>query len=648
GVNVAARLEGLAEPGGVCVSGSVFEQIKHKLSLGFEDMGQQEVKNIAEPVSAYRLVPGQVSVSAGATAAAKPSDARRLRVPAIAAAVAVIIAAGVLAVWWQQEPEIEPASVERMAFPLPDKPSIAVLPFANLSDDPEQEYFVDGMTEDLITDLSKISGLFVIARNSVFTYKGKPVKVREVAEELGVRYVLEGSARRAGDEVRVNAQLIDATTGGHVWADRYDETLADVFALQDKITRRIVAALKVKLTPHEQAVAAGRDTGNVAAYDAFLTGWAHLLRGTPEDAVKAIAFFEQALELDPNYTRAYAALAQTYWDYSNDKKFNAVVDPWMGASFARSGHMTYINAWQFLQKVRSKPSSQAHALTARMLQRQRLFDEAMQEARQAVALGPNNITAYDALIENLIYAGEAEEALRLIDESIRLDPNSPGEKLFLKGMVYYTLGRIEEAVSIIDRARSHNPKQTRYAVIQAAALAELGRTAEAAVALEQAEGYVGSADADLNWAMFYWPFQRLETIERLANGLIKAGLSVPLKRYYLTTKQDRLTGDQIESLLSNKVMIGADRSYFAVGEDEFEVTRGQNAQIVRQGALNYFRTGGKTRVENDLLCDHWLDFLGDYCVAIYRNPDGNPDARDEYLFFTLMSTFSFSVFDSAS
>ena len=185
--------------------------------------------------------------------------------------------------------------------------------------------------------------------------------------------------------------------GGHVWADRYDESLADVFTLQDKVTRRIVAALKVKLTAQEQAVAAGRDTSNVAAYDAFLTGWAHLLRKTPEDAVTAIAFFEQALELDPTYTRAYAALAQTYWDYSSDEKFNAIVDPGVGLSYPPSGYATYLNAWKFLQKARSKPSSQAHTLTARMLQRQRRFDEAMQEAKQAVALGPNNPTAYDAL-----------------------------------------------------------------------------------------------------------------------------------------------------------------------------------------------------------------------------------------------------------
>jgi tetratricopeptide (TPR) repeat protein len=239
-----------------------------------------------------------------------------------------------------------------------------------------------------------------------------------------------------------------------------------------------------------------------------------------------------------------------------------------------------------------------------MLQRQHRFDEALAEARQAVVLGPSNPAAHDVLIENLIYAGEAEEALTRLHESIRLDPYLPGERYFLKGMAYYTLGYLEEAVAIIVRARRHNPKQTRYAAIQAAALAELGRVEEAKAALE---------DYLSGW-----------------------------------TTYSALTGEQIKALLSNKTMIGTDRSYFGVGHgDVLEVTRGENAQIVRQGHLNYFRDGEKTRIENDLLCDPWRD-LGDYCVAIYHNPTGAPDTNDEYLFYTLMSTFSFSVVDSAS
>jgi len=653
GVNVAARLEALAEPGGICISDAVRTAVGKKLNLAYEDMGEREVKNIAEPVRAYRIrLEDEV--------ASKPSPRSRPWTRwVVTSSAAIVVGLAVIAsvIVWQNpwSPTSEPASEERTTIPLSDKPSIAVLPFTNMSANPEQEYFTDGLTDDLITDLSKISGLLVIARDSVFLYKEKAAGVQQIAQELGVRYVLEGSGRRVGDRVRINAQLIDATTGGHVWAERYDESLADVFTLQDKVTRRIVSALAIKLTSQEQAASAGRSTRNVAAYDAFLKGWSHLLRKTAVDAVEAIASFEQALELDPDYYDAYAALAQTYWDYSSNEKFNIVVDPPLGASFPPSGYTTYLNAWKYLQKARVKPSSQVHTLASRMLQRQRRFDEAMEEAKQAVALGPNNPTAYDTLIENLIYAGEAEEALILIDESIGLDPNLPAEKLFLKGMSYYTLGRLEEAVSVIDKARGRDPNQTRYAAIQAGALAELGRLREAEAALES---YLSewTDNADLNWAIFHWPFQRMETIERLADSFIKAGMRLPQRRYYLATRQNRLTTEQIRSLLSGKTMIGTNRGYFGIvdrsfagiTENAFAVTRDQNAQIVRQADLNYFRTAGKTQVKDDLLCDHWSDFLGEYCVAIYRNPLGSADAKDEYLFFTLMSTFSFAVFDSAS
>ncbi len=247
GVNVAARLEGLADPGGICISRPVHTQIKGKVDLAFEDLGEQQVKNIPEPVRVFKVLLD--APIAEHTAAPAPAAKRSLRWPLVAAGLAVLaIVAGIA--FWQRpwEPREEPASEANMAFPLPDKPSIAVLPFNNMSDDASQDYFADGMTEDLITDLSKISGLFVIARNSSFSYKGQQVKVRQVAEELGVRYVLEGSVRRAGDEVRINAQLIDAMTGGHLWAERYDGTLEDIFDLQDQVTEQIVAALAISLT----------------------------------------------------------------------------------------------------------------------------------------------------------------------------------------------------------------------------------------------------------------------------------------------------------------------------------------------------------------------------------------------------------------
>jgi tetratricopeptide (TPR) repeat protein len=279
-----------------------------------------------------------------------------------------------------------------------------------------------------------------------------------------------------------------------------------------------------------------------------------------------------------------------------------------------------------------------------MLQRQRRFGQAMQEARRAVALGPNDPSAYDALIENLIYSGGTQEAINLVDESIRLDPNLPAEKLFLKGMAYYTMGRLEAALSSINRARIHNPQQTRYAAIQAATFAELDRIEEAEATLKE---YLAGllTYTTLNWTMFHWPFQERESAERMANGLLKAGLQASREPYYFVAEKDRLTGDQIKSLVSNGTMIGVDRGETG-WEGELELSRDRDAQIIRQGYLTYFRDG-TTRIENDLLCDPWWEF-GDYCVAIYRNRNGTQDARDEYIFFTLASTFTFSMFDSTN
>jgi len=504
GVNVAARLESLAEPGGVCISESVRTAVGNKLPLEYRFLGEQSVKNIAQPVRTYQVVFGfDGATQIGTTTPRIVGPTRRF---SILATIAVLFVVGTgVGIWRSMEaPRKDPAPNEGMPHYVSEKPSIAVLPFANMSADPEQEYFSDGITDDLITDLSKVSGLFVIARNSVFTYKGKHTKPQQIAKDLGVRYVLEGSVRRVGDNVRINAQLIDATTEGHLWADRYDGLIADVFNLQDKVTSNIVAALKVELTPQEQALASDRETENIAAYDAFLRGWEHLLRKTPEDAAKATIFLKQALELDPSYARAYAALAQAYWDNSLDPKFNTLVGLNTGQDDTSFAGDTI--AWNYLQKARGKPLSQAHALSARMLQRQRRFDEATREARQAVTLGPSDPTAYDALIENLVYSGSAEEAIILVDKYIRLDPNLPGEKLFLKGMAYYTMGRLETALSTVKRARDHNPQQTRYAAIQAAALSELGRIDEAEAALtEYLSGFL--TYTTLNWTMFHWPFQ---------------------------------------------------------------------------------------------------------------------------------------------
>src|SRR5713101_8283615 len=315
GVNIAARLEGLAEAGGLCISGTVYDQVKTKLSLDYEELGAQAVKNIAEPVRVYRV---HLEPRTAAPAVRQPRRlmARYWRKVALAALGLVLILGGGVTVWQLSFRPPSPAGVlpsERAAaLPLPEKPSIAVLPFVNMSGDPEQEYFSDGMTEDLITDLSKLSGLFVIARNSVFTYKGKAVKPEQVSRELGVRYVLEGSVRKAGDRVRITAQLVDATTSYHLWADRYDRDLKDIFAVQEEISRKIVAALAVQLTAGEHARLGRQYTDNLEAYDYLLRGSESLGRYTKETNVQARQMFEQAIALDPTFALAYALLSVTY------------------------------------------------------------------------------------------------------------------------------------------------------------------------------------------------------------------------------------------------------------------------------------------------------------------------------------------------
>jgi TolB-like protein/class 3 adenylate cyclase len=300
GVNVAARIEGLAEPGGICIAESVYTALGTKLPVDFEDIGAQSVKNIVEPIRAYQvhLKPGaELPRPSERHKPVGPSKARRWQ-PITAALVIVLIVAGGGLTWLKPwETKQEPASVERKAVPLPDKPSIAVLPFTNMSGDPDQEYFSDGITEDLTTDLSKISGLFVVARNSSFAYKDTSLDLRQVSRDLGVKYILEGSVRRVGDQIRINAQLINGTTGGHVWAERFDGTMTDVFSLQDEVNQKIIAALAIKLTVDDQERLSQIDTSNPDAYDMLLRGLEQYQRFSLETTAESRDMFKQAIKI---------------------------------------------------------------------------------------------------------------------------------------------------------------------------------------------------------------------------------------------------------------------------------------------------------------------------------------------------------------
>jgi len=314
GVNIAARLEGLAEGGGICISGMAFDHIGKKLPVGYEYLGEQTVKNIDKPVRAYNVLLG--SEYAGKVIGEERPKPKQRRWAAVASAVVLIVVAGAFAVWhfYSRPPPMEVASVEKMAFPLPDKPSIAVLPFANMSEDPKQEYFSDGITEQIISSLSKVPNLFVIARSSTFTYKGKPVKVQKVAEDLGVRYVLEGSVQRTSDRIRIRAQLIDATTGHHLWSERYDREQNDIFTIQDDLALEITKALRIELIDGEQArIWQKHETSDLKAYEKVLQGRQYATKGTKEDSARALQLFKEAIALDPGYARAFAGLGLTHF-----------------------------------------------------------------------------------------------------------------------------------------------------------------------------------------------------------------------------------------------------------------------------------------------------------------------------------------------
>ena len=397
------------------------------------------------------------------------------------------------------------------------KPSIAVLPFVNMSGDAGQDYFSDGMTEDLITDLSKISGLTLIARNSTFSYKGKSVDVRVVAKDLGVRYVLEGSVRKAGNRVRINAQLIDGETGNHLWADRYDGILEDVFGLQDKVTAKIVTTLAVQLTAGEEQRIAEKETASTEAYDTFLKGWEQYQRQRPESFRRAIGLFEQAVKQDPTYSRAYAALAATYWQV------------WKRWWFAKVGlpnqHDVRFKAEEYLAKALKEPTPLAHQVSVSMSAQQGRHDEAIAEGERAIALDPNDAEGYVALAGALNLAGRPKEALPLIERAMRLNPHYPTSYLYELGLARFGHDEFEPAAAALEKAVAINPEDRWSSRVLIAALGHLDRKQQAEKLMENAErNWRGFDPLSVRSVSFWYPFRQAADAERLAEGLRRAGV----------------------------------------------------------------------------------------------------------------------------
>lgn len=449
GVNVAARLEGLSEPGGLCVSSSVFEQVKHKLSMGFEDLGPQEVKNINEPVSAFRLVPGSVSVSVGSASAPKTGGGRRWRVAAIGAAAVVVVAVAVGAVavavgavvWQPWAPDFKPVTAQEMALPLPDKPSIAVLPFTNISSDREQEYFADGMTEDIINNLSKVSGLFVIARTSTMRYKGKQVDVRQVSRDLGVRYVLEGSVRKAAENVRITAQLVDATSGRQLWAERYDRRLADVFAIQDEISEMIVASAAVTLDPAESKKVRRERNPNSEAYDYYLQGLVSYVPPSPKNLAESRSLLEKALSLDPQFAEPYGLLSFVHFLRAVTGAAKSPKEA-MGAALrvARKGI-----------EIDDKNAGAYRSQGLTLLYSRRL-DEAEIALKKALTLTPGDARTRAVYAQFLHFSGNPSEGVELAKQAYRANPSDMVVTYYL-GANYRAAGQYQQAIDTLKRRR---------------------------------------------------------------------------------------------------------------------------------------------------------------------------------------------------
>jgi adenylate cyclase len=468
GVNIAARLEPLAEPGGICVSSIVNESVGNRIDVGFQDAGEITVKNIDRPIRV-----------------------------------------------WKWHPRTTPELAKPAEKPLPNvvTASIAILPFTNMSGDPEQEYFSDGISEDIITDLSKIAGLTVIARNSSFTYKGRSVDIRTVGRELGVQSVLEGSIRRAGNRVRITAQLIDAGNGAHLWADRYDRDLTDIFAVQDDVTQRIVEALKITLSPAEKERLSDSETSNVAAYDCVLRGREFMLGkeknlGTFQQAIK---YFKEALEHDPNYSVAYACLGFGYmFDYQN----RWTEDPDKSLSIAKG------YAEQAIAKDPNEPL--ARCVSALAASYEKDLERAKVEIDKALTLNPSLALAHNLRGTIHTFSGQPLDAIPEIEQAMRIDPALSAQFLHFLGLAYLLAGKYETAAALLRQRIILVPNTDFSRAILASALGHLGEIDEA----RRVWAELMDINANYSFAghVGRQPFKRPEDVERIAEGLRKAGV----------------------------------------------------------------------------------------------------------------------------
>lgn len=508
GVNVAARLEATAEPGGVAISGAAYDQAKGALSADFDFVGEHQMKNIPAAVRVYRVSRGRERASHSALERGQKLSWLR---PAVL--LPAILIAGIAggSAWWLGSPLKEPTSAERLIpTRIVEKPSIVVLPFDNLSADPQQSYFSDGMTESVITDLSRVGELLVIAWNTSSTFKDQTVDIQAVARELGVRYVVEGSVQRAGDSVRINVQLIDADSGRHLWAEKLDRQAAEVFALQDEVAREILDALEVQLTQEQRRAVAKTYTEDLQAYDLYLRAWDNYWQFNDQSRRQARSLLREALAVDPGFARAHALLAATYTNQ-------------VGASLRQSDaslDQAYAIARRAVALDEDVP--QVHMVLGLVHMFRREYEAAVSSVERAIELDPNYADAYALLCWILQYSGEPERGLEAMKTAIRLNPRAPFPYLNAKAEAYFSLGQYDLAVLNSEVALQRNPAAQRVRMFMAAALAHMGRIEEASWEIE--ELLLLEPDFTIDAVPSVAPYEEQATIDRLIEGLRQAGL----------------------------------------------------------------------------------------------------------------------------
>ncbi len=626
GVNIASRLEALAEPGGIVINRNVHNQVRDKLLLDFNDLGEFEVKNIDRPLNVFRIVLNEKAKQLVTPIKFIPTEGRFRVLPVIATLVlSAVVVAGLL--FWQplerksdKPPEPNSSTLDST------KPTLAVLPFANLGGDREREYFADGLTTDLITDLSKVSGLFVIARNSVFAYKDQAVKIQEVADELGVRYVLEGSVRQSGTLIRINAQLIDTSNGNQLWAERYNGSLEDIFALQDNVLRQIVSALEVRLTDSEERQITDIPTKNLEAYDNFLRAEQSAYGSDIAKLTEAIGRYKRAINLDPEFAEAYAGLSRTYAYVLRQDFGNVVIGP-----VAREGAYSAASKAVKLNPSLAQPLSVLGII--QMIDGEHA--NAVETSRRAVAMAQNDSEAHINLALVLGAAGEPEEAVKNVEIALRLNPNPPPGFLILAGLTFYLNRDLEKAIQYLEKARAVAPKSVDAYEYLLMAHAQMGNHEKAKELQEYLlkvfdVGYSLSA-ATLNFDYY----KRKEDREYLLDGLRKGGLpNLPFG--FEGAIKDRLNRADIVEIAQGQTWNGR----FLKAEPFFMSFDNNGSFALR--TQNTIRVGS-SKIQNAELClKSPSQFLGRWsCGPVYRNPQVSSAGNNLYIYASGLWFFEF-------